>query len=99
LRALDARTLANAVAEVPHADVNRQPDGGLPAVVDLMAATGIVKSKSEARRVIAEGGAYLDNDKVADQDAVPAEADLLHGEYLVLRRGKRTVGAVRIRGS
>ncbi len=97
LRALDARTLAAAVAEVPHAEVDRLPAGGLPAVVDLMAATGIVKSKSEARRVIAEGGAYLDNEKVTEQDAAPADADLLHGEYLVLRRGKRTVGVVRIR--
>jgi len=99
LRALDARTLAAAVAEVPHAEVDRLPAGGLPAVVDLMAATGIVKSKSEARRVIAEGGAYLDNEKVTEQDAAPADADLLHGEYLVLRRGKRTVGVVRIRRS
>ena len=99
LRALDARTLAAAVAEVPHAEVDRLPAGGLPAVVDLMAATGIVKSKSEARRVIAEGGAYLDNEKVTEQDAAPADADLLHGEYLVLRRGKRTVGVVLIRRS
>jgi tyrosyl-tRNA synthetase len=62
-----------------------------------MAAAGIVRSKSDARRVIAEGGAYLNNEKVTAEDAAPADTDLLHGEYLVLRRGRRTVGAVRVR--
>jgi tyrosyl-tRNA synthetase len=99
LRALDAATLAAAVAEVPHAEVDRLAGGGLPPVADLMAAAGIVASKSAARRAIAEGGAYLNNDKVTAEDAAPATADLLRGEYLVLRRGKRTVGAVRIRSA
>ena len=103
LRALDAATLAGAVAEVPHADITLTDGGGvagteLPTVADLMAACGIVPSKSAARRAIAEGGAYLNNEKVTAEDAAPAVSDLLHGEYLVLRRGKRTVGAVRLRG-
>jgi len=118
LRALDERTLAAALAEVPSAIVrlgetrngrqdavggpwdaagaHQDAGGGLPRVADLMAATGITASKSAARRVIAEGGAYLNNVKVADADAVPAPGDLLHGRYLVLRRGKRTVGGVEI---
>ncbi len=62
-----------------------------------MAATGIVPSKSAARRAIAEGGAYLNNVKVTAEDAVPDERDLLHGRFLVLRRGKRTVGGVEVR--
>ncbi len=96
LRALDAATLAAAVAEVPTADVDRV-GGQLPPVADLMAACGIVKSKSEARRAIREGGAYLNNERVAEEDAVPSAGDLLHGEFLMLRRGKRTVGAIRVR--
>jgi tyrosyl-tRNA synthetase len=96
LRALDAATLAAAIAEVPHADIDAAP-GDLPPVADLMAATGIVASKSEARRAIVAGGAYLNNERVLAEDAVPAESDLLDGQYLVLRRGKRTVGAVRLR--
>jgi tyrosyl-tRNA synthetase len=94
LRALDATTLAAAVAEVPHADVI--VTGELPTVADLMTACGIVASKSAARRAIAEGGAYLNNEKVVAEDAVPVMGDLLHGEFLILRRGKRTVGAVRV---
>ncbi len=70
---------------------------GMPTVADLMALTGIVPSKSAARRAIAEGGAYLNNQKVTAEDAVPARADLLHDRYLIVRRGKRTVGAVDVR--
>jgi tyrosyl-tRNA synthetase len=97
LRALDTATLSAAAAEVPSAEVDRAAVGGLPPVADLMAACGIVETKSAARRAITEGGAYLNNDRVTDVDAVPAGTDLLQGQYLVLRRGRRTVGVVRIR--
>ena len=70
---------------------------GMPTVADLMALTGIVPSKSAARRAIAEGGAYLNNRKVTAEDAVPERSDLLHDRYLIVRRGKRTVGAVDVR--
>ena len=98
LAELDEATLAAAIAEVPHAAVKAPPDG-LPTVADLMALAGIVDSKSEARRAIAGGGAYLNNVKVPAQDAAPVPQDLLHGRFLVLRRGKRTVGGVEILGS
>jgi tyrosyl-tRNA synthetase len=96
LRALDAATLAAALAEVPSVTLDRAQvrSAGLPPVADLMAAAGIADSKSAGRRAIAEGGAYLNNDRVTAQDAVPSPGDLLHGRFLVLRRGKRTVGGV-----
>jgi tyrosyl-tRNA synthetase len=96
LRALDAATLAAAAAEVPTAEVDRAPDGGLPSVADLMAACGIVPSKSAARRAISEGGAYVTNARVTDVDAAPAESDLLQGQFLVLRRGRRSIGIIRV---
>jgi tyrosyl-tRNA synthetase len=90
LGSLDAQTLDAAVAAVPRCEVSLS---SMPSVADLMALCEIVPSKSAGRRAIAEGGAYLNNVKVVAQDAVPAEADLLHGRYLILRRGKRTIGA------
>jgi tyrosyl-tRNA synthetase len=96
LRDLDERTLAAALAEVPHVTVEAPPDN-MPPVADLMAGTGIVASKSAARRAIAGGGAYLNNVKVTAQDAVPTAGDLLHGRFMVLRRGKRTVAGVTLR--
>ncbi|MEY9968937.1 tyrosyl-tRNA synthetase [Streptacidiphilus sp. MAP12-16] len=91
LTELDARTLDAAVAELPQAKVQ-----SLVTVVDLLAATGLVQSKSAARRAIKEGGAYLNNSKVTDEEAVPTAADLLHGRWLVLRRGKRSLAAVEL---
>jgi tyrosyl-tRNA synthetase len=85
---LDARTLESALASVPSAEVTSP----LPPVVDLLVETGLVASKSEARRTITQGGAYVNNTKVTDEAAVPEESDLLHGRFLVLRRGKRNVG-------
>jgi tyrosyl-tRNA synthetase len=98
LRALDPRTLAAALAEVPSATLNASEvrANGFPSVADLMAACGIVNSKSAGRRAIAEGGAYLNNVKVTAQDAVPTESDLIDGRFLVLRRGKRTVGGIEV---
>jgi len=95
---IDERTLADAFTEVPHTEIFlATPDEALPPVSDLMALAGIVNSKSAARRAITEGGAYLNNTKVTAEDSVPDRADLLHGRYLILRRGKRTVGAVDVR--
>jgi tyrosyl-tRNA synthetase len=95
LEQVDERTLQAAFAEVPSARVVAAA-GALPAVADLLAEVRIVPSKSQARRVIAEGGAYLNNRKVTSEDAVPAPADLLHGRFLILRVGKRNVGAVEV---
>jgi tyrosyl-tRNA synthetase len=96
LEDVDPLTLADAIAEVPHASVRVSDDAGMPSVADLMAATGIVPSKSAARRAIAEGGAYLSNRKVTAEDAVPGPEDLLHDRYLIVRRGKRTIGGVEV---
>ena len=91
---LDERTLAAVAAEVRAAQVPR--NGGLPPVANMMAAAGVAPTVSAARRAIAGGGAYLNNQKVTDERAVPGAEDLLYGRYLILRRGKRTVGAVEV---
>lgn len=95
LEELDERTLGAALAEVPRAEI---PAGELPPVTDLLAASGLAPSKSAARRTIKEGGAYVNNAKVEAEDAVPSPADLLHGRYLVLRRGRRNVAGVVVTG-
>jgi tyrosyl-tRNA synthetase len=91
---LSADTLRAVVAEVGGAEV--QPEPTPPSIVDLLERSGVVASKGAARRAIAEGGAYVNNRRVADPAAVLADEDRLHGRYVILRRGKRTVGAVTI---
>ncbi len=95
LAGLAGATLAAALAELPQAEVDVAADGW-PQVVDLLVATGLATSRSAARRAVAEGGAYLNNARVAGEDAVVGPEDLLAGEWLVLRRGKRTLAAVRV---
>ncbi len=90
LAALDPATLADAVAELPRATVERKEY----SVVDLLVASGLVASRSAARRTIAEGGAYVNNQKIASEDDVVWPENALHGQWLVLRRGRKTLAAV-----
>jgi tyrosyl-tRNA synthetase len=97
LAELDERTLASALAETEPARLEAGDE--LPPYVDLFAAAGVVESKSAARRALAEGGAYVNNvrlDPSTSPGAAPSRDDLLHGRWLVLRRGKRTVGGVEV---
>jgi tyrosyl-tRNA synthetase len=88
---LDEVTLRAALSELPSAKVAE-----LVPVAELLAETGLSQSRGAARRTINEGGAYVNNRKVLAEDEVPTVEDLLHGRWLVLRRGKRTLGAVEV---
>ncbi len=92
LDSLSADTLRAALAEAGLAEVR----GELPTVAALLQQTGLVKSGGEARRTVAEGGAYLNNERVTDADAVVPESALLQGRFLVLRKGKRTFAGVEV---
>jgi tyrosyl-tRNA synthetase len=89
---LDAGTLDAALAEVPHADVKLD---AVPTIVELLLSTGLVESRSAARRTVAEGGAYVNNTKIPDEGWTLGEADLLAGGWAVVRRGKRNLAGVR----
>ncbi|GAC1445186.1 MAG: tyrosine--tRNA ligase [Mycobacteriales bacterium] len=86
---LDEQTLVSALAEAPSVTVS----GPAPSLVELF-AQGLSVSKSDARRAVRDGGAYLNNERFTDETAVPGEQDWLHGRFLVLRRGKRSVAVV-----
>jgi tyrosyl-tRNA synthetase len=94
LSELDEATLASALAELPRISVKRNEP--IPTWVDLLAATGVVDSKSAARRIVKEGGAYLNNAKISGEDFTPEKSDFLCGKYAVLRKGKRDLAAVEL---
>ena len=94
LTELDEETLAGALAELPRTTVSKSE--AIPTWVDLLAATGVVDSKSAARRIVKEGGAYLNNEKISGEDFAPQKSDFLCGKYAVLRKGKRDLAAVEL---
>jgi tyrosyl-tRNA synthetase len=94
LAALDVRTLEAAFADLPRAMIPSA--NGLPSVLDLLVASGLSDSRGQARRVLAEGGAYVNNARVAGIDAVPTRSDLLAGRWLLLRRGKRSLAVAEV---
>jgi len=87
LAALDAATLASALGELPHANV-----ASGTSVIDALVATGLVKSVSEARRAIAQGGVTINGEKVAGDEAQVEGA--LPGGVAVLRRGKKALAGL-----
>ena len=94
IRDLDIETLKSALAELPKSRIKKGEE--IPSWVDLVTSSGVVESKSAARRVIKEGGAYLNNEKISGEDFTPKSSDLLHGQFLLLRKGKRDLVAVEI---
>ena len=94
IRDLDIETLKSALAELPKTKIKKGAE--IPSWVDLITSSGVVESKSAARRVIKEGGAYLNNEKITGEDFAPKSSDLLHGQFLLLRKGKRDLVAVEI---
>lgn len=84
-------TLGTALAE---AGLVKVPS--LDSAAVLFKESGLASSLGDARRAIAEGGAYLNNERVSDPDSPISTDALLHGKYLVLRRGKRTIAGVEV---
>jgi tyrosyl-tRNA synthetase len=93
LHELRPRTLAAALREAGTVRLERSQLGN---VVDLFVAAGLATSKGEARRTVAEGGAYVNNIRVADPEQPLGDADLLAGRWMVLRRGKKKFAGVEL---
>jgi len=94
LGSLDETTLVGALSELPRITI--KSGESIPTWVDLLAATGVVDSKSAARRIVKEGGAYLNNAKVESEDFALQKSDFLCGKYALLRKGKRDLAAVEL---
>lgn len=93
LTTLPPSTLGAALKEAGSLTVEGDDIG---TVVDLMVRVGLAKSKGEARRTVAEGGAYLNNVRVEDADAALSRDDVVAGSWLVLRRGKKKIAGVEV---
>jgi tyrosyl-tRNA synthetase len=91
LSELDEKTLVSSLKELP--STTASPSEGA-TWVDLLVATGVVDSKSAARRIVKEGGAYLNNQKITDEGFILEKSHFLCGKVALLRKGKRDLAAV-----
>jgi tyrosyl-tRNA synthetase len=80
-------------AEVPYVEV---PKGSALDVIELLVASKLAASKGAARRLLQQGGVYVNGERVsAESPIIPASA-LLHGRYLLLRKGSRDYALIGI---
>ncbi len=86
---VDGATLSAAALALPNTPFTE----GLPAI-DAFTLSGLCDSKSAARRLIKEGGAYINNERVPDESAILQKSQLIQGNLILLRKGKRELGAV-----
>jgi tyrosyl-tRNA synthetase len=94
---LDLDQIEDAMGDVPSSTVGRRDLAAGVDVVDLVAATGLAESKSKARQFVKDGAISVNGERFAGDRPV-GDADLLHGRVLLLRRGKRQWGVVRVEG-
>ncbi len=95
LREVPEATLDAALRETEFGEL-AVPDGAAVGAVDLLVAAGLAASKGAARRTIAEGGASVNNVRIADETVTFTRQDSLAGGWLVVRRGRRAVSGVRL---
>jgi tyrosyl-tRNA synthetase len=87
---LGAPEVADIFADVPSSDMprGRLEGEGVP-VVDLITEAGMTRSKGEARRLLQNGGVYINNIQVDDPERVVSLGDTIDGQFVLLRLGKK----------
>lgn len=65
-------------------------------LVEVIVASGMLPSKGEVRRMVKNGGVYLNNAKVTDDKRVVAAGDLIEGRLALLACGKKNKLLLRV---
>ena len=90
---LSARVLDALSEEVPFASV-----ATAPTVADALVSLKLVASKSAVRRLIDQGGVYVNGERATASTDL-ASVPLLAGGYHLLRKGAREYGLIRVGAS
>ena len=76
-------------ASMPSTELTaEQFEGGQIGVLSLLVACDLAPSKGEARRLVQQGGVSVNNEKVADVNAVLAQ-ELFAGDGVIIKKGKK----------
>ncbi|KUG51431.1 tyrosine--tRNA ligase [Serinicoccus chungangensis] len=87
---LEAGTLRDATAELPGGSAEAGD-----SLLDALVRTGLADSRGAARRLVGDGGVSLNNARVDDVDRLLTPEDFLHGQVALLKRGRKSLAAVR----
>jgi tyrosyl-tRNA synthetase len=89
LKKLDEKTLLSVFQGVPQYEINRVDLEQGIAIADFLAvSTSIFPSKGEARRMLKDGGVFINKQKVAE-DTLVGLNDLLNNRYILAQKGKK----------
>ncbi|XP_043703094.1 tyrosine--tRNA ligase, chloroplastic/mitochondrial isoform X2 [Telopea speciosissima] len=92
---LDWKTIEGIAGDVPSCSLAY--DQVLNAsLVDLSVSTSLLESKSAARRLLKQGGLYLNNNRVDDEGKKIEAVDIVDGKVLLLSAGKKNKMIIRI---
>jgi tyrosyl-tRNA synthetase len=95
---LSASDVLDIFAEVPSSEISVDIIAGNGiSLVDLVITSGFATSKSAARRLIEDGGIYINNRRVSDVQATIDLSSFIDGQFLVLRKGSRQYHLVRVK--
>ncbi len=89
LNDLDEATLADVFSEVPSAELALSHIAGQTPLLDALVEAKVFAGKSEAKRLVRNGGLYLNNERIDAEDVRLSEACLLAGRMTVIRTGKK----------
>ncbi len=97
LKSLDARTLAQVAEEIPAPQVSLAVVQNGANILDFLSEnTGILPSRSEAKKAIQNNAISVNKQKISDLNTTVSAADLLHGKFLMVENGKKNKFLVRI---
>lgn len=98
LDGLSAEDFQDVIAEAPSKEFERAKlDGAGAPIIDALVHSGLAPSKGQARKDVEGGGIYVNNVKVPDLTRTLTAADILFGDYVLLRKGKRTYAVLRLK--
>jgi len=95
---LSAEEIGDIFAEVPSCELAKNDLVNRVSLLDLLVNAGVSKSKGEARRSLQEGGIYINNHRVSDANREVGVSDLLEGQFIILRKGKKNYALVKVAG-
>ena len=96
LDGVQERTLELLAKVVPVVEIGRAELATGVAIVDLLSRT-VADSKSAARRLLQQGGAYVNNVRITDSERRVTTADLATATMLVVRGGRKDYRLVKAR--